>query len=160
MVLKYSLRVLFLFFCLFPSSLKQDFLLATYVEFSIPKLGFQNRVFLKKADYKDTQENSYLNVANLKEKDESLIFSLFLNTRVISLESLYQLQVFDHLILKLKETTYFFQLLAIYGEENENDFMMETLEDGSLVFEIFDTYTNSLQMILVARNTGKLVKNN
>lgn len=162
MFLKNSLRFSFLLLWLFCPSSKKKVDTDVYAELSIPKLQLQEPIYLKESKKNDVDQGLYLLPASdylEREDSQMVILSHSGNASVSYFKHLDQLRIFDTITIKIKGTTYFFKVLDIYEEEKDGKIAIKKPKEMSLVLVTCTKYTNHLQTIVLAKNTGKLVKN-
>lgn len=157
MFLKSSFQFFLLLLCLLFPSTEKIISSNIYAELSIPKLNLKESIYLKDSKYNDVTQEFYLFLAE-EESSQMVILSHSRNEKVSYFNHLDDLQIFDEIIVTIKGTRYFFKVMDIYQEEKDGKIIIKNSNEMSLTLVICTKYTNHLQTIIIAKNTGKLIK--
>lgn len=160
MFLRNSLLFFILLFWFWgPSSKPQE---DVYAELFIPKLELREKIYFKESKWNDLNQGLYLLPTSdylEEESSQMIVLSHSGNSRISYFKDLDKLAIHDKIVVNLDDAIYFFKIMDIYEEKKDGTIAVKKPDEMSLVLVTCTKYTNDLQTIVLAKNTGKLIKN-
>ena len=135
---------------------------SVYAELSIPKLELKENIYLKDSKYNDLNHGLYLLPESdylFDEDSQMIVLSHSGNSSISHFKDLDQVMIHDKIVVTTTNVTYFFKVMDIYAEKKDGKIAIKKPREMSLVLVTCTKYTNDLQTVVIAKNVGKLIKN-
>lgn len=132
-----------------------------YATLSIPKIKLEESIFEQDSKYNRLNRGIYWFPSSYLEEEQGqmILLSHSGNAKISLFKDLDALSIHDKITIFREKVYYYFVVTDIYREKKDGQISIKKPNGLSLALVTCTKNTNDYQTVVIARNVGKLIKN-